>query len=160
MPKSRPPDRFDLPIFIVVVLVIVLVLFMLVTNIVSQYVNYRDGINAALATSDDIDHAAVITYTRAWDFAVVKTSALFISFLLILIGALYVLRAAETQFQLSNEVSDFKAAIFTNSPGLAMVFLGVILAALSMYNKTAIEYKGPSKTAIAESPAETLESTE
>ena len=64
-------------------------------NLWFQYVNYQEGIRVALEGSVGADHASILTYARAWDFAVVKTSGLFVSFVLVFTGALYVLRAGE-----------------------------------------------------------------
>ena len=54
-----------------------------------------------------VDHAAVITYARALGAAFIKTSSLFLGFILIFTGTLYVLRTAEASFSwlLQKEIS-------------------------------------------------------
>ena len=140
MTKLAFSKRLDVAIFAAVAVVLFALLVLLAFNLVFQYLNYRDGVRFALADPKYIDHASVLTYSRAWDFAVVKTSALFLSFLLIFTGALYVLRVGETNFELSAEKADFKGSLSLSSPGLIMVTLGVFLTAYVLSNKTYIEY--------------------
>lgn len=132
--------RIDAAIFAAVALVLLSLIALLASNLAFQYLNYRDGIKFALADPKYIDHASVLIYSRAWDFAVVKTSSLFLSFLLIFTGALYVLRVGETNFQLAAEKGDFKGSLSVTSPGLVMVTLGVALAAYVLSSKTYVEY--------------------
>jgi hypothetical protein len=96
------------------------------------------GIQKAL-DSPRIDHAVVLTYSRSWDFAVVKTSSIFLGFSLILIGALYVLRVAESRFSMSVESNGTKGSLESRSPGLIMLVLGVVLVALVLYSKSTVE---------------------
>src|SRR5689334_3627550 len=85
--------RIDKSLFLIVVVILVFTVVLLSVNLTFQQRNYRAGITAALK-ADQIDHAVIISYTRAWDFAVAKISSMFLAFWLILIGALYVLRSA------------------------------------------------------------------
>jgi hypothetical protein len=92
---------------------------LLSVNLAFQHQNYRAGISAALK-SDKIDHAVVITYTRALDFAIAKIPSMFLAFCLILIGALYVLGSATVAYSLSVANSSQKSSLETGSPGLVM----------------------------------------
>ncbi len=138
MAKLAFSKRLDVAIFSAAAVVLLALLVLLAFNLLFQYLNYRDGVRFALANPKYIDHASVLTYSRAWDFAVVKSSAL--SFLSIFTGALYVLRVGETNFELSAEKADFKGSLSLSSPGLIMVTLGVFLTAYVLSNKTYVEY--------------------
>ncbi len=81
-------------------------------NLFFQYQNYNAGISAALRASS-IDHAVVITYTRAWDFAVVKVSSIFLAFCLIMVGALYVLRVATVSYSFTMANQAHKSSLET-----------------------------------------------
>lgn len=140
MARRSFSDSLDIGIFAAVAVVLLALVALLATNLSFQYVNYRDGIKFALADPKFIDHASVLTYSRAWDFAVAKTSALFLSFLLIFTGALYVLRSAESRFEASAEKGEWKGTLSVSSPGLVMVTLGVFLVAFVLSSKTMIEY--------------------
>lgn len=141
MSVANISNRFDAAIFVTITLVLLALFVLLVSNLVLQYASYNEAIIAALSRSP-IDHASVLSYSRAWDFAVVKTSALFLSFLLIFSGALYVLRAGETNFQLTAKNADFRGSLSLNSPGLVMVTLGTFLAAYVISTKSLVEYRG------------------
>jgi len=140
MSKLSFSKQIDAAIFAAVAVVLLSLLALLASNLAFQYLNYRDGIKFALSDPKYIDHASVLIYSRAWDFAVVKTSSLFLSFLLIFTGALYVLRVGETNFQIATEKGDFKGSLSVTSPGLVMVTLGVALAAYVLSSKTYVEY--------------------
>lgn len=137
VPKNEP---LTLGIFAVVCLVLCVLTTLLGASLYFQYGNYAAGINAALA-GHKADHNSVITYSRAWDFAVVKTSSLFLSFTLIFVGALYVLRVSETRYGLNIEGGKVKGSLETSSPGLVMITLGVTLTALAMYSKSLVDYR-------------------
>ncbi len=140
MPRRSFSNSLDVAIFAAVAVVLLSLIALLATNLAFQYFNYRDGITFALADPKVIDHAIVLTYSRAWDFAVAKTSALFLAFLLVFTGALYVLRSAEVRFEASADKGGFKGNLSVSSPGLIMVILGVFLVAFVLSNKTMVEY--------------------
>lgn len=133
-------NRLDVGIFFAMLVVLISLLALLTSNLAFQYLNYRDGIKLAVADPRYVDHASILTYSRAWDFAIVKTSALFLSFVLIFTGAMYVLRAGETTYSVSLEKGETKGSFAASSPGLVMLTLGVILAAYVISNKTYLEY--------------------
>ena len=126
-------------LFVVVCMILASLAGLLGASLIFQHDNYSRGIAAALSSITK-DHNSVITYSRAWDFAVVKTSALFLAFTLIFVGALYVLRVAETRYALSMEGQRVKGSLETSSPGLVMLTLGVILVGLVLYSKSTVEY--------------------
>jgi hypothetical protein len=136
MTRQKFSNSLDIAIFAAVAIVLLALLALLASNLSFQYGNYRDGIKLALADPKFIDHPSILTYSRAWDFAVAKTSALFLSFLLIFTGAMYVLRSAESRVELSAEKGELRGALSVSSPGLVMVAMGVFLVAFVLSNKT------------------------
>ncbi|MEQ5856521.1 hypothetical protein [Halomonas sp. BN3-1] len=133
-------NKLDIAIFGAVAVLLLSLIAILVSSLLFQYSNYRDGIEIASADHQYVDHASILTYSRAWDFAVAKTSALFLSFLLIFTGALYVLRTAESRVELEATKGEFKGHLSMSSPGLFMVTLGVFLVAFVISSKTMVEY--------------------
>ena len=135
--KSLSANRKqDVAIFLIVVVLLVVIVSLFVANLWFQYDNYREGIRIALEDPAGPDHGSVVAYARSWDFAVVKTSGLFMSLLLAFTGVLYVLRAGEAAFQLEAEHSEFKGTLSTSSPGLVMVAAAVVLASVVISHAT------------------------
>jgi hypothetical protein len=110
-----------------------------------QWTDYRDGISAAGA-GKLIDHAAMLAYNRAFGAAIIKTSALFLGYLLVFTGVLFVLRSSEVAYSLALEVKDSKGTLQTTSPGLVIITLGVVLIAITILTKSSIDYKAPSES--------------
>ena len=136
-PFSASLDR---SLFLIVCVMLLFTVSLLTVNLAFQYRNYHAGISGALG-SDFIDHAVVITYTRAWDFAVVKVSSIFLAFCLIMIGALYVLRAATVSYSFTLTNRAHKGSLETGSPGLVMITLGVVLMAVVVLSTSKVEYQ-------------------
>jgi hypothetical protein len=124
---------------------------LLSVNLAFQYRNYNAGISAALG-ADSINHAVVITYTRAWDFAVVKVSSIFLAFSLIMVGALYVLRAATVSYSFTMANQAQKSSLETGSPGLVMITLGVVLMAVVVFSTSKVEYQSASDSPMLSEP--------
>lgn len=139
-PQSPALDVLTKAIFIVITGVLLFVAILLVTSLSFQYSNYHRGIDQAVNGVVGVDHNSIITYSRAWDFAVVKTSALFLGFTLIFVGALYILRVADAGYQLSIKGGDVQGSLQTSSPGLVMATLGVFLVAWVVYSKSIVDY--------------------
>ncbi|MFO0574524.1 MAG: hypothetical protein U1A78_11030 [Polyangia bacterium] len=128
-------------------------LVLLVGNLWFQLRNYTTGIALAEqsgATSDAV--SLILIYSRAWDFAVTKTSALFLGFMVIYTGALYVLRSADTAYEISlTQGAQLGATLKSSSPGLAMIGLGSALVALVLHNKSEVGFQistGPAASGI------------
>lgn len=140
---------------------VIVLVALLSFNLYAQYSNYRLGLENA-AKGQKINYAAVLTFARAWDFALIKTSALFLGFLLIFSGSLYILRVHETSFNLSYESQAWgKGALASTSPGLVLSVLGVILVIVVLFSKSYLDYRDgelgplgdPGETILNESPA-------
>jgi hypothetical protein len=148
--RDRQDASLTLAIFVVVCLILLCLIGLLGFSLYFQHNNYSNGVLAALRGQRS-DHNSIITYSRAWDFAVVKTSSLFLAFMLIFVGALYVLRVSESRYGFTLEGKEVKGSLETSSPGLVMVTLGVVLVGLVIYSKSLVDYR-PSSEAIGESP--------
>jgi hypothetical protein len=118
-----------------------------------QSYSYLSGLRSAVGVNrptggvantaqEFVDHAAVITYARGLGAAFVKTSALFLGFILIFVGTLYVLRTTEANFQLRVRQGQFQGSLQTASPGLVIVTLGVALTIVALYIKSDLDYHG------------------
>lgn len=130
---------------------LVVQLMLLITSLAFQFHNYATGIALARESGASTDAVSLIlVYSRAWDFAVVKTSALFLGFLVFYSGALFVLRSAEATYELSlSRGSQLGMSLKSSSPGLIMITLGAALVALVLNNKSAVELQvssGPVST--------------
>jgi tellurite resistance protein TehA-like permease len=65
--------------------------------------------------------------------SMVRTAALFLSFVLVLLGSLFVLTGIEAAYKLSLDLGEKKGALETASPGLVLVTAGALLVAASLY---------------------------
>jgi hypothetical protein len=139
--------RLDRSLFIVVCIVLSILMLVLCLGLYVQYDTYRDAIASGGTAGGTIDHASTISYARALDFAIAKTTALTMGFVLIFLGALYVLRVGEAEYGLTVGNSAVKSSLQTSSPGLVMVTLGVALTSVVLNTKSAIEYSGAAQIA-------------
>jgi hypothetical protein len=103
------------------------------------------AIAAAANGSDVPDHAAALTYAQALDEAIIKTSALMLAFVVVFLGALYVLRTSTAQYHLSVTGKETSGTLETSSPGLVMVTLGLVIVAVAVLHRTDISYQAPSQ---------------
>lgn len=60
--------------------------------------------------------------------------------MLVFTGALYVLRIATSQYRFNVKSGRHSGTLQTSSPGLVMITLGVFLVALTVSNKTVMNY--------------------
>jgi hypothetical protein len=135
-------DPLDGRLFFVVSIMIGVLTLLFVGGLAAQWQSYHAGIQAALSQPAP-DHAAVIAYSRALGAAIMKTSALFLGYLLSFIGALYVLRSATAAYQLHVAGSGHSGHLQTSSPGLVIITLGVVLIAIAIFARTDVSYTAP-----------------
>lgn len=128
------------PIFTIVSLILLFLVVTLIGSLFVQYLNYNSGILLASEGNEKINHSIILTYARSWDFAIVKTSALFLSFLLVFTGALYVLRSADSKFLLTVDGKNTTGSLEASSPGLVMITVGVILLVIVLTTNSTVEY--------------------
>jgi hypothetical protein len=152
-PNGSPPplDLLSADLFKVVAIILVFVGLLLIGGLAIQTWSYYGGIHAATTTagSNQVDHAAVITYARGLGAAFIKTSALFLGFVLIFTGTLYVLRTAEANFDLEVATGQVKGALHTASPGLVIVTLGVALTMAAIMVKSDLDYEKTTEVPLA-----------
>lgn len=124
-------------------------LFVVYTS--NQYDNYQQNAISYIQQPDGEEtnnHDAVVTYFRTLDFLSTKTYSLVISMLIILVGLLYVLRppisqayiSGKNDANLSTESDLLKGTFSTSSPGLMIIFFGVVLAIFSLQYRSQFEY--------------------
>ena len=149
-PSSLQMKGLDKMLFIVVSCLLVLICTMLTANLYLQWSNYNQGIESALLEKHN-QPQAVITYSRAMDFAFTKTSTIFIGFILVFVGTLYLLRLNEVAYSLGINNGDKSVSFQTASPGLVLVTLGVITVLITSYNKSYISFQ-PINTPVVNTP--------
>jgi len=157
--RPGPPPSIDLlsdNLFKVVSLILIFVAVLLTAGLVIETWSYYGGLHAALASgsstlNDKVDHAAVITYARGLGASFIKTSALFLGFILIFTGTLYVLRTAEANYEVTLSKGEVQGSLHTASPGLVIVTLGVILTIVAIAVKSDLAYEKTVEPAVAPS---------
>jgi succinate dehydrogenase hydrophobic anchor subunit len=125
----------DKKLFFVVGGLLLLICILLMINLFLQWNNYNQGIKLAVEGGQN-QHAMVLTYSRAMDFAFVKTSTIFLGFVLVFVGALYLLRINEVAYKFGVKNGPTDVSFQTASPGLVLVTLGVITVLVTTYNKS------------------------
>ncbi len=122
----------------------ILLLAALITigSLVFQSMEYSLAIRIALRGASP-DHAASLAYMRALGAAVVKTSALMLAFIVVFLGAMYVLRKATQDYTLAIEAPGWKGSLESASPGLVMVTLGLVTAVFALLSHTNVNYTAP-----------------
>jgi flagellar basal body-associated protein FliL len=141
--EAAAQRRLDIALFILTAVLLLAVVFLLAWSLNAELGNYKVAIDREIHRQT-IDHAVILSYSRAWDFAVVKTGGLFLGFVQVLLGAVYLLRAATTAYSLAVEGQGVgKATLATTSPGLVMMSLGVATVVFVLYAKSDVVYYAP-----------------
>lgn len=158
MDSSRPhhisDDFLDKIIIYVSVVLTVFTLILLATNLYFQYVNYERAISQALSRSL-VDYGAVLSLSRAYDFAVIKTSGLFLGYGLIMLGSIFVLRRQKEAYEVGvGRAETVQMTLKSSSPGLIMITLGVFLMCAILFAKQTVKYVGPDYTVEEIGPSE------
>lgn len=135
-------DPVDKRIILAVSAMLTLLAALMVSCVILQWQKYDSAIHVAVHASPP-DHAAALSYARALDAAVIKTSALMLAFVVVFLGALYVLRSATTVFGLGLSGQGFSGTLQTASPGLVMVTLGLLIVAIAVLARSDINYNSP-----------------
>lgn len=139
--KLKWEQRLDNILLSIVSIVILFISAILCINLVNQHRNYSTVISDVLQSPNKGAFSIVLAFSRALDFAVIKTSSIFLGFLLVLVGCLYVLRASRSKYSLSvGEKDSTNLALKTTSPGLVLVTLGIVTINLAIFSKTYIGY--------------------
>jgi OmpA family len=129
--------KLDAALFTVVTLVLFTILCLLIWSLQFQSNTYKTGIQTALQETTLGHHTIALAYARAFDFAVAKTSVIFIGMLLVFVGSLFVLKVVNAGYTLGLESSEKgKATFTTSSPGLVMITLGIVTVNIAMFSKS------------------------
>jgi hypothetical protein len=139
--RQRRAAATGLEILIAVISVVVIaaLLVTLGASIWLQHNNYAVATAVALRTQP-LDNAAVLSFNRALDFALIRTAVVFVGFMLTFLGAMYVLRSAnEVQYGLS--IEDKKSMLQTTSPGLVMITLGLVVVVAVLLTHDTVHYE-------------------
>lgn len=92
----------------------------------------------------DKDPTLYLTYAAAMipysSFALARNSAVFLSFVLVLVGAMFVLTQARVDFSATHPGT----SLTTNSPGLVIATIGALLAWTSLQRSANVEMHLPS----------------
>ena len=107
-----------------------------------EWSKYDGAINVALKQKVP-DHAAALGYARAMDAGITKTSSMMLAFVVVFLGALYVLRSATAAYSLKVAGQGVTGNLETASPGLVMVTLGLALVAVTVLVKSDVNYAAP-----------------
>lgn len=141
-PSPKSLTWINVSIFVLAILLLAFVCILLSVNLYFQYHNYSLAIDAALKSP--AKEAAILTVgiSRAFDFAVVKTSATFLGFVLVIFGSAFVLRIAETAYSIDIDSAQVgKVSFQSTSPGLIIATLGVTVIVLSLYKDTEVNFE-------------------
>ena len=136
--RGLEPAIIDKALLWIVALLIAAIMALLAVNFFVQYSAYKDAVNSVKAATPT-DYVTILTYMGAWDGAVTKLCSLFLSFTLIFVGALYVLRTAQLAYALGVEGGGFKGTLQTTSPGLVILTLGVVALGLALYKSSSVD---------------------
>ena len=156
VPRTGRMDSLDRCLMVIVSMILTLLAGLMLVSLSKQWQKYDQAIDVALgsrapsvlanAAVTGPDHAAALTYARALDEASIKMSALMLAFVLVFLGALYVLRTTTSAYHLGIQGQGTSGTLETSSPGLVMVTLGLVLVAIAVLHKTNIDYQGPTVT--------------
>lgn len=141
--SARQNENVDKRLFFVVTVLALAIFILLCVNLWLQWSNYNKGIESVVSESF-VEHSVLISYSRAMDFAFVKSVTIFLGFILVLVGALYLLRVSETAYQIGMSGGSVNISLQTASPGLVLITLGVITILATTYNKSIISIDAPS----------------
>jgi hypothetical protein len=142
-------DKLDKALIIIGSLILLFLGGLLLFSLIVQVENYKVSMQQVM-DGKPLDYAALIMTTRALDLSIVKICSLFLAFLLIFLGAIYILRTSREIFKLKAENSNIKGSFETSSPGLAMIFMGVVLVMVVLFSKSYMEYVPPGSHSYSE----------
>ncbi len=128
--------------FVIGCSLIIFICFMFILNLYLSWKNYSIGISLAETCSEGAIQSTLIL-SRAMDFAFTKLTVIFLGFILVFIGTLYVLRLSQEMYSLGLENEDTKVRLETASPGLVLATLGVVLIIFTFQEKSYVEMSGP-----------------
>lgn len=127
-------------LFVAVAVVLLATLVLLAVNVTRQMSTHSSAITAAMELGGANGSILALSWARALDFAVLKSSTVFLGFTLVLLGALYLLKVFDTVFAVNASAHEFgKIAVKTTSPGLVMITLGVLTVIVALFSTSMID---------------------
>jgi uncharacterized membrane protein len=135
---SAHDEPLDQRLFAIVGLILTLLSVLFVVALWTVQKNYNKGMTIAVAQSC---HVAILSYARGLDAAFIKTSALYLGFLLVFTGALYVLRIATAHYRLNVKSGKHSGSLDTSSPGLVIITLGVVLIIVTLMTRSTLDFQ-------------------
>ncbi len=135
--------KIDNLILTVLVLVIGFTMFLLVQNLLTQKKVYTDALISVQQSPTIITPNAVLAYSRSMDFAITKTSAIMMGFVLIFTGALLLFKLFNGSINLSSSLpGNVKFDLQTSTPGLALAAFGTIIlvVAITTQSKVTLDF--------------------
>jgi hypothetical protein len=132
-------QRSDRALFVIVTIILGVIALMMAGSFAFQYGATRD-FAAQAARGPKPDPVLALTALRFAEASLLRISTFFLSFVLIYVGALYVLRSAQTSYSASVEGGGIKTAFQATSPGLVLATLGVGLVLVATFKTNGIAY--------------------
>ncbi len=125
MKKSNRLELF------LILLISSILIFGLITEsilIANQIKNYDDIIELEFTNPSGPDMVVLFTISKSLDATIVRSTSIFFSFTLVLLGALMLFRAIDAQYELSLKTgSGFAMDLKSSSPGLILATGGIVL---------------------------------
>ncbi len=140
-------NLIDYILVAVVVIIITIIGTVLIENLRALNSSYNTVVNQVLkdVPKSEVEKAgnysALLAFSRAKDFSNMKASAMFVGFLLIFTGALYLIKVFNLSYSINVNKADVGSmSVNSNSPGLVMVSLGVVVMLCVLLIKTDVDY--------------------
>jgi hypothetical protein len=130
--EDRPVPYLTPIIIGVVTMLLAFASVLLSYSLFLQKENYAAAVRAAM-TQAPPEYAIIMLYSRAWDTSVLRTTSIFFGYIVLFVGALYVLRSADSIYKLGVEGKPLKGSLESSSPGLVMITLAVVLISIVLF---------------------------
>ena len=133
-------------IYIVLLLILIGLGFSLWSGLKRSFENYARGIvyaekaSGSVSVTDpafrpDVSMLYILQYSRAMTADATKSSALYLGFVVVLVGCLFVLYGVEAFYSLKVQQKEIKSALETSSPGLVLITLGIVVIVVTLATK-------------------------
>lgn len=140
--NAAQPESQSNPVFFVwatfatVFSILMFIAYVMYLATTSQIVDLREGFTTAMKAAN---HATAVSYSHAMTAAITKTSSVFLSFLVVFLGGIYVLMPKRDSFALEVQSHSVQANLASNSPGLVMMTLGIALTIFALAVKSEVQ---------------------
>jgi|GEM_PF-6840559 hypothetical protein len=139
---ERPENQFMYVVLAAVTVFILLGLGWYAGTVSSTYGEAINALKAPDATLSTWDRfLLILTFARERDFGLVKGGALLLSFVVVTLGMLIVVRGTQVTYRLKLSHGNAKSALETSSPGLVLVTLGLGLALGVVMTQSTVELR-------------------